>query len=176
MTWHHSMHVAAMLIASSLLAQDNVPPRRVGDSSVVAATYAATRIIYDSSRTLVFSFTRGNALDVPGATATELQASFFRGTVSRIVAATWRRAGKYAAEYYFTNESLIFSFETFEYVADAAPASQWRNFKGLPACERRIFWKGKDAAFIEIRGVATDSARPRACTGTRPPATSGCKG
>ena len=146
----------AILFASSLLAQESVPPRRVGDSSVVAATYAATRIIYDSSASPVFSFTRANALDIAGATATELQGAFFKGRVSRIVAATWGSAGKYAIELYFTNDSLIFSFETFEYVADAAPAAQWKNFKGLSAWERRVYWKGKDPAFVETRGISTD--------------------
>jgi hypothetical protein len=148
--------IAATLFASPLLAQENVPQHRAGDSSVVAATYAATRIIYDSSSAPVFSFTRTNVLGIIGATATELQGSFLKGKVSRVVATTWGNAGKYAIEYYFTNDSLIFSFETFEYVAETAPLAQWRNFRGLPAWERRIFWKGRDATFVETRGISTE--------------------
>ena len=148
--------IAAALFASSLLAQENVPPHRAGDSSLVAATYATTRIIYDSSSAPVFSFTRTNVLGIIGATATELQGSFFKGRVSRVVAGTWGSAGQYAIEYYFTNDSLIFSFESFQYVVEAAPLAQWRNFRGLPAWERRIFWKGEDAAFVETRGISTE--------------------
>ena len=129
-------------------------PDRVGDSTIVAPTYARLRIIYDSAKSPAFSFTAGNVLDVAGANATEIQATFLAGDVARVVAVTWGSAGKYGVEYYFRGETLLFSYESFEFVAEAAPQGQWTNVKKLPAWERRVFWKDREAGFVESSGCS----------------------
>ena len=137
------------LLSTSLLAQN---PDRAGDSTVVKPTYAAIQVLYDSASNPAFSFLAGNVLEIPGANATEIQARFLRGNVARVIAGTWGDAGRYAVEFYFQGDSLLFSFESFEYIAEAAPAGQWQNFKRLPAWERRVFWNGPVAAFSETSG------------------------
>jgi len=127
-------------------------PDRVGDSSMVAPTYAILRVIYDSAKSPAYSFTAGNVLDVAGANATEIQATFLAGDVARVVAVTWGSAGKYGVEYYFRGDTLLFSFESFEFIAEVAPPGQWTNFKKLPAWERRVFWKNREAGFVESSG------------------------
>jgi hypothetical protein len=134
------------------LAAQSPAPDRVGDSTVVARTVAATRLIYDSAGGRVFSFIAGNALDIAGANATEIQATYLNGAVARVVAGTWGAAGKYGVEFYYQGDSLLFSFDTFEYIAEAAPPRQWQNFKRLPAWERRVYWNGPAAAFVETSG------------------------
>ena len=125
---------------------------RVGDSTIAAPTYAILRIIYDSAKSPAFSFTAGNVLDIAGANATEIQATFLGGDVARVVAGTWGDAGKYGVEFYFRGDSLLFSYESFEFVAEAAPRGQWTNFKKLPAWERRVFWRNREPALVETSG------------------------
>lgn len=137
------------LLSTSLQAQG---PERAGDSTVMAPTYAAMRVLHDSANSPAFLFLAGNVLEIPGANATEIQATFLRGNVARVVAGTWSSAGKYGVEFYFQGDSLLFSFESFEYIAETAPVGQWQNFKRLPAWERRVFWKGRAAAFTETSG------------------------
>jgi hypothetical protein len=139
------------LVSTSLAAQG---PDRVGDSTVVAPTYAAMRVLYDSANSPAFLFLAGNVLEIPGANATEIQATFLKGNIARVVAGTWGNAGKYGVEFYFQGDSLLFSFESFEYIAETAPVGQWQNFKRLPAWERRVFWKGRAAAFTETSGCS----------------------
>jgi hypothetical protein len=139
------------LVSTSLRAQG---PDRAGDSTVVAPTYAALRILYDSATSPAFLFLAGNVLEIAGANATEIQATFLEGNVARVVAGTWGSAGKYGVEFYFQGDSLLFSFESFEYIAETAPVGQWQNFKRLPAWERRVFWKGRTAAFTESSGCS----------------------
>ncbi len=138
-----------VLVSTSLRAQG---PDRAGDSTVVAPTYAATRVLYDSAKSPAFLFLAGNVLEIAGANATEIQATFLRGNVARVVAGTWGSAGKYGVEFYFQGDSLLFSYESFEYIAETAPVGQWQNFRRLPAWERRVFWKGRAAAFSETSG------------------------
>ena len=149
------MRLVSGFFALSFLSAPVVAQRgadRVGDSSIVAPTYAILRIIYDSAKSPAFSFTAGNVLDIAGASATEIQATFLAGDVARVVAVTWGSAGKYGVEYYFRGETLLFSYESFEFVAEAAPQGQWTNFKKLPAWERRVFWKDREAGFVESSG------------------------
>lgn len=138
-----------VLVSTSLRAQG---PDRAGDSTVVAPTYAATRVLYDSAKSPAFLFLAGNVLEIAGANATEIQATFLRGNVARVVAGTWGSAGKYGVEFYFQGDSLLFSYESFEYIAETAPVGQWQNFRRLPAWERRVFWRGRAAAFSETSG------------------------
>jgi len=142
--------LALSFLSAPLAAQR--APERSGDSTIVAPTYAILRVIYDSAKSPAFSFTAGNVLDIAGANATEIQATFLAGDVARVVAVTWGSAGKYGVEYYFRADSLLFSYESFEFIAEAAPQGQWTNFKKLPAWERRVFWRNREAGFVESSG------------------------
>jgi hypothetical protein len=144
--------IAASFLSAPLAAQR--VPERTGDSTIVAPTYAVLRGIYDRAATPAFAFTAGNVLDIPGGNATEIQATFLAGDVARVVAGTWGDSGKYGVEFYFRGDSLLFSYESFEYIAEAAPQGQWMNFKKLPAWERRIFWRNREAAFVESSGCS----------------------
>ena len=145
--------VLAMSFLSAPAAAQRAP-ERIGDSTMVAPTYASLRVIHDSAKSPAFSFTAGNVLDVAGANATEIQATFLAGDVARVVAVTWGSAGKYGVEYYFRGETLLFSYESFEFVAEAAPLGQWTNFKKLPAWERRVFWRDREPGFVESSGCS----------------------
>lgn len=142
--------IAWSFLSAPLAAQR--APERAGDSTIVAPTYAILRVIYDSARSPAFSYTAGNVLDIPGGVATEIQATFLGGDVARVVAGTWGDSGKYGVEFYFRGDSLLFSYESFEYIAEAAPQGQWTNFKKLPAWERRVFWRNREPAFVESSG------------------------
>src|SRR5262245_46360266 len=109
----------AMSFLSAPLAAQRTPDR-VGDSTIVAPTYAILRIIYDSAKSPAFSYLAGNVLDIAGGNATEIQATFLGGDVARVVAVTWGESGKYGVEFYFRGDSLLFSYESFEYIAEAA--------------------------------------------------------
>ena len=137
------------LVSTSLAAQG---PDRAGDSTVVAPTYAAIQILYDSAASPAYAFLSGNVLEIAGANATEIQARFLKGSAARVIAGTWGAAGRYGVEFYFQGDSLLFTYESFEYIAEAAPAGQWQNFKRLPAWERRVFWNGRVATFSETSG------------------------
>jgi len=143
--------VLAMTLLAAPLSGQSLPDRS-GDSTIVAPTYAIVRIIYDSSAKPAFSFTAGNVLDIAGANATEIQAMRLHGEVARVIAGTWGGAGKYGVEFYFKGDSLIFTYESFEFVAEAAPPGQWVNFRRLPAWERRVFWRDRTAVFVESSG------------------------
>src|SRR5262245_26476252 len=106
------MSVFAVSFLSAPIAAQHAPDRE-GDSTLVAPTYAILRVIYDSAKSPAFSFTAGNVLDVAGANATEIQATYLAGDVARVVAVTWGSAGKYGVEYYFRGETLLFSYESF---------------------------------------------------------------
>ena len=119
---------------------------------MVAPIDAATQVIYDSAKGPVFSFVAGNVLDIAGASATEIQAMRWNGAVVRVIAGTWGSAGRYAVEFYFQGDTLLFTYESFEFIAEAAPPGQWQNFRKLPAWERRVYWRDRAAAFVEASG------------------------
>ncbi len=126
--------------------------QRSGDSSIVASTYAAIRIIYDSSGGQVTRSTADNPLSLDDAGPTDVEGRFLAGRVARIVASASNAVGKYSAEFYLRHDSLLFSYETFEFAPGRAPSTQWRNFKKVPAWERRVFWRGETAEFVEASG------------------------
>lgn len=141
-----------LLLSTAWTHAQSPQPERLGDSTVVAPTYAATRVIYDSAKGPVYAFSAGDLLAVAGASATEMQATFLKGEVARVVAGSWGITGKYAIEFYFRGDTLLFTYDSFEYVSGKAPPAQWRNFKQLPAWERRVFWRGGMPAFVETNG------------------------
>ena len=148
------------LLPASLAAQTAVPPTRVVDSTVITPTYARTQLIYDSAGSRMFRFVPGNLLGIAGSAATELQITFLRGDVARIVAGTWGSRGKYGSEFYFAGDTVLFTFDSFEFVSDSAPPSPWLNFRAIPAWERRVFWRDGRPAFAEGRGrpITIDAA------------------
>lgn len=150
---HHLTLASALVFLPAALAGQG-SPERTGDSTVVAPTYAILRVIYDSAKSPAFSYVAGNVLDIAGGNATEVQATFLAGEVARVVAGTWGASGKYVIEFYFRGDSVLFSWESFEYVAEAAPPGQWINVKKLPAWERRVFWRNREPAFVESSGCS----------------------
>ncbi len=128
-----------------------VAPTRAGDSTVVAAIDARTRVIYDSTERWVFALTQANLLGEPGAYGTEVQAGFRQGVPVRIIAGGWSPQGKYAAEYYRSGAELIFVYETAERFTEIARPG-WRNFKGLAGWERRIYLVDGRIAYVETKG------------------------
>lgn len=132
--------------------------RTFGDPSLRNALDARAHAIYESANERdarhVFLLTRDNPLSLAGATGTEAVGVFVGGIVARIVASVWTKRGKYSAEYYAGKEGLFFVYESFVFFEGMAPRGAWRNFMGLPAWERRTYFKNDHSvAFAEVRGA-----------------------
>ena len=142
------------LAAGPLQAQDPTPKQTAGDSTLKAVITPQTRAIYDQGGTWAFALMRANPLERAGAYTTELRGTHHEGHFNRLIATAWTAEGKYNAEYYFDAETLLFVYETFEYVAEAAPEAAWRNFKGLASWERRSYFDGPSIGYAETVGAA----------------------
>lgn len=110
------------------------------------------RTIYDTAKTRVFLLLSSCP---PGLKHCDLTGYYAGETLARIVVLGWEDRGRRAIEYYFRGGALIHIYESFEYVAEAAPADAWKNFKGLPAWERRVYFRGGEAGHVEGSGTAS---------------------
>jgi hypothetical protein len=144
-----SSGVFALLIALWAIAASAADERQFGDVSLRPKVEARTRSIYEAGSrpetSRRFLFTTDNLLAVPEAVGTEASAT--SGTTGdRLVATVWSKTGKYSVEYYRSPEGvLLFVYETFVYFTDTAPSDAWRNFMGLAAWERRIYFDDNHA-------------------------------
>jgi hypothetical protein len=87
------------------------------------------------------------------AVGTEATATFVGSAIARVVATVWTTQGKYASEYYRTDNRLVMAYETFAYFEEAAPPGAWRNFMGHAAWERRTYFDSRGGvAYAEARG------------------------
>lgn len=133
------------------------PVKRAGDSTVVAAIEARTRVVYDSTEKWVFAFTQANVIGEPGAYGTEIQTGLRQGVPVRIIAGGWTPQGKFGAEYYRVGGELIFVYESTERFRELAGPG-WRNFKGLAGWERRTYLVGGRVAYVETTGEGAPPA------------------
>lgn len=119
---------------------------------------AATRRIYDTAGDPVFVLVRQNVLAIPNAVGCELVGTHSNAALSRIVASTWTGDGKMAVEFYFDHGALILAYESFEYMAEAAPSTAWLDARRLPGWERRSYFRNGSLVFAEKSG--TDGPAP----------------
>lgn len=144
--------LASFATTNALKAQDAGERHVAGDSTLKHVMAPQVRAIYDRQSQWVFGLTRENIVRIEGATATEFRAAQAEGSFHRIIATVWTTQGKYAAEYYLSDDTPIYVYEAFEYFEEAAPIEAWRNFKGLPGWERRSYLNDNAVGYIESSG------------------------
>lgn len=132
--------------------------RTYGDPSLRTVVDARTRAIYkaasDPGTQRIFLITRGNPMSVRGARGTEVTGTVIEGAISRIIATVWTKDGKYSVEFYRTGETLVMTYETFIFFEESAPPGAWRNFMGLAAWERRVYFDARrNIGYAEARGL-----------------------
>jgi hypothetical protein len=132
--------------------------RTYGDPSLRTMVDVRTRAIYeaasDPGSRRMFLITRGNPMSVKDARGTEATGTMVEGAVSRIIATVWTKEGKYSVEFYRTGETLIMVYETFTFFEESAPPGAWRNFMGLAAWERRVYFDAhRNIGYAEARGL-----------------------
>jgi hypothetical protein len=123
-----------------------------GDTSVKREITLQTQDIHGRSTDWVNVFTGRNLTDIAGAWATELRGARMGEEFGRVIVTAWNDYGRYTAEYYVRDSALLHVYETFEYFEGAAPGLVWRNFKGIPAWERRTYFTGSEVTYAEARG------------------------
>ena len=129
-----------------------------GDPSLRTAVDARTKAIYDvasdpSSRR-IFVITRGNPMRVKEAQGTEVTGTVVDGTIGRIIATVWTKEGKYSVEFYRAGTALLMVYETFTFFEESAPPGAWRNFMGLAAWERHVYFDSQqNIGYAEARGL-----------------------
>jgi hypothetical protein len=138
------MVIGAVLSQPAVAA--GIDERVSGDPSLRPRVEARTRLIYDaaskSDSPRTFLLKTDNVLGVADAVGIEATGVSAGSAGARLVATVWSTQGKYAVEYYRSQEGrLLFVYETFVFFADRAPAGAWRNFMGLPAWERRSYFE-----------------------------------
>jgi hypothetical protein len=127
--------------------------RTYGDPSLRTAVDAQRRAIYDiasgPSSQRFFVITRANPMHVKGARGTVVE-----GTIGRIVATVWTKEGKYSVEFYRAGKTLLMAYETFTFFEESAPPGAWRNFMGLAAWERHVYFDSQqNIGYAEARGL-----------------------
>lgn len=144
--------VLFILVAMPARAQQENPGRSYGDPSLEEADSAEVRFIYRHATGWKTVLTQENLLDLSKCRGIEITAGFVENAPRRILINAWTDKGKYAAEYYYRGDQLLFVYDTFEYYEDAAPPQPWRNFKGLPAWERRTYFKDGSPGYVVLIG------------------------
>ena len=146
-----------MIAAVSPRAYADGEAKRFGDPSLRTAIESRTRAIYDAANgpaaKRVFLLVPDNPLSRAGAHGTEVTGVAAGGDFIRIVASVWTERGKYSIEYYLGEGSLLHVYETFTYFERAAAPGAWRNFMGLPAWERRVYFRGDAIGYAEATGA-----------------------
>ena len=128
-----------------------------GDPALRTAVDAQTKAIYDAasgpSSQRIFVMTRGNPMQVKDARGTEVTGTVVEGAISRIVATVWTKEGKYSVEFYRAGKRLLMAYETFTFFEESAPPGDWRNFMGLAAWERHVYFDSQQKiGYAEARG------------------------
>ena len=77
---------------------------------------------------------------------------------NRLIAKTCTKNGRMGIEFYFENDKLIHSYQTFEFYNEKAGKGSWKNFKGLMAWESRYYFKQGELAFHRHKGRSDISA------------------
>jgi len=111
---------------------------------------AETRTMYDKAQSRVF---RLASACPPEWKLCEVTAFYAGDSLARVVVAGWEDRGRWAAEYYLRGDAIIFIYESLEYLPEKAPIGAWRNFKGLPAWERRTYFRDGKAGHVETQGT-----------------------
>lgn len=132
--------------------QTDALEKTVGDPAIEKVILAQTRESYGKDTAQAFLMTTDNVLQLDGPLGTELEASIVGSDLVRIVATSFAKRGKYAAEFYLRDGNLLFVYETFEYFAKFAPPGAWQNFKHISAWERRSYFKNGVIAYATSRG------------------------
>jgi hypothetical protein len=153
--------VAAVVLAMCPMTRawaDDSKLQTYGDPSLRAAVEARTKAIYDvasgPSSKRIFVMTRGNPMHVKEARGTEVTGTVVDGAIGRIVATVWTKEGKYSVEFYRAGETLLMIYETFTFFEESAPAGAWRNFMGLAAWERHVYFDSRqNIGYAEARGL-----------------------
>ena len=141
-----------LLYAPCAIAQPLEYKSTFGDSTLKSLMRPEIRAIYEREGDRVFLLTQQNLFDMAGALAIEVQGIYADSQFNRIIATAWTGEGKYSVEYYLDEATLLYTYETFEYFEESAPANAWRNFKGLTAWEKRSYFDEGRIGFVEITG------------------------
>jgi hypothetical protein len=154
----------ALIPAAGTFAEDP-QTHTSGDPAVRAAVDIQLQRIYELANgpgVRVELLTKDNPLEVKDALGTELSGSVIGGSEGRIVGTVWTRQGKYSVEFYRDGDKLLMVYETFTYFMESAPPDVWRNFMGLPAWERRIYFGPRgEVGYAETRGREAPSPESR---------------
>jgi hypothetical protein len=110
---------------------------------------AENRIVYKDAQTRVFRLANHCP---PALKLCEVTGFYLGDSLRRVVVAGWEDRGRRAAEYYLRDGAVTFIYETLEYLPEQAPTGAWRNFKGLPAWERRAYFRDGKAGHVETEG------------------------
>lgn len=93
-------------------------------------------------------------MHVKGARGTEVTGTVVEGAIGRIVATVWSKEGKYSVEFYRAGKTLLMACETFTFFEESAPPGAWRNFMGLAAWERHVYFDSQqNIGYAEARGL-----------------------
>ena len=129
-----------------------------GDPSLRTAVDVQAKKIYDVASAQVspriFVMTRRNPIHIGEARGTEVTGTVVEGAIGRIVATVWTRQGKYSVEFYRAGKTLLMVYETFTFFEESAPHGAWRNFMGLAAWERHVYFDSQqNIGYAEARGL-----------------------
>jgi len=152
---HTASTLVTTLVAISCLMQ--TPPEAIhseGDASLKPAIDAEAREIYEKSGQPVFLLLRAAPVGLKGYRDLEVTGYYRDGVFKRIVLTAWDAHGKLGLEYYIRSNSVFYIYEDREFYEEAAPKGAWRNFKHIPAWERRIYLRNGDAGYIESTGLS----------------------
>jgi hypothetical protein len=132
--------------------------RTYGDPSLRTSMEARTREIYETASApgsqRIFLMTRSNPMSLKDSRGTEITGTVVGGAISRIVGTVWTKRGKYSVEFYLADKTLVMAYETFTFFEESAPPGAWRNFMGLAAWERRLYFDAhRNIGYAEARGL-----------------------
>lgn len=122
-----------------------------GDSTVVDEIKRRTSEIYENRDRTDFFLTK-KPLRQMKIYGTEIIVHSNKGAVNRIIAKSTTKRGQLSTEWYFTNDELIYAYESFEYFNEYKGTKGWKNFKGLQAWEGRYYFVDQSIKYQKHKG------------------------
>jgi len=122
-----------------------------GDSAIVEKIKTKTSRIYENSDKTYFLLTN-RQLQEENTHGTSITAHSKDGDINRIITISYTEEGQLSAEWYFYDNKLIFTYQSFEYFNEVEHKSDWKNFKGLWGWESRYYFTNEELKYHKHKG------------------------
>lgn len=132
----------------------------LGDSTGVYLIKQKTSAIYDDKDKTQFLLTK-KQLRQTKTFGTSLIVHSKNDTINRVITISMTKKGQLSTEWYFSNQQLIYVYESFEFFNENKNEYTWKNFKGLTAWESRYYFINKQLKYHKHKGLKKIEAKKK---------------